>query len=415
MISIIRKLSLFEIEREPFFQETVTPGFFIFGIIGTVLYGVLWSFIWPQPYESISARSVLVASLLFAWYVRYKASAPHWIKEVSLYGTWYCVQTFFFYMYFANGTSNLVWAASLICGTYMNFSALQFTTASILFLLGAATSTLAAMIVLGSNSIHLTSSFESLLAVLAFALASAYHATNRRIVLDRAKTSGAMAAIAVLAHEVRSPLFALRANLFNIQSRMEQTDPNCEEYSILQRLVRRVDDVNSTLNLHLENLRFSNTIAAKLPLQPVSTQDVIRDAIEVFGAVSNEIFLDVDIESVFVMGNKDGIRQVLVNLLRNGSGAIRSVGGGTLTIKCKRSQGIVRFSVTDTAATLSRLDADRIFAPFVSFRTNAGIGVGLFASRVLCEAMNASIGVYIVPGVSTMFEFVLPETERTAT
>jgi two-component system CAI-1 autoinducer sensor kinase/phosphatase CqsS len=411
-VSIASRLSSFDIEQEPFFQETVSPGFFVFGITGTIVYGILWTVVWPQPFESPTLRFILTIFLLISWRVRYNPNVPRKIRDFALYGLWFYCVSFFYFMYFANGTGNMVWAASLICITYMIFGALRLTTATIIFTLSAVASMLAAVFVFGKDAIRLSSSFESLLAVLAFALASAYHATSRRQILDRVKSSGAMTAIAVLAHEVRSPLFALRSGLSNIQSKMEVSDPGCVEYELLQRLIRRIDDVNGTLNLHLENLRFSNTTANVLPRQSVSTADVIRDAIETYGTIPPEIELDLDIDTSFVTGNQDGIRQVLINVIRNGIGAIRTVGGGKLYVKCKRHNQIMYFSVADTAGTLSIKEADNIFTPFSSFRSSSGIGVGLFASKLICEAMGSSISVHITPGVLTTFKFALPEIQK---
>lgn len=90
--------------------------------------------------------------------------------------------------------------------------------------------------------------------------------------------------------------------------------------------------------------------------------------------------------------------QILVNLLRNSSDAIRESGGSRVRISGQIEDGQVLLLVEDDGPGIEAAVAARIFDPFVTTKTSGeGTGLGLSVSRSLAREVGGEIG--LAPGV----------------
>jgi signal transduction histidine kinase len=106
-----------------------------------------------------------------------------------------------------------------------------------------------------------------------------------------------------------------------------------------------------------------------------------------------------------VMGNRDALAQVFINLALNASEAMDT--GGTLTITTRRVKDTVQIEFTDTGHGIAPELLDRIFDPFTTTK-NSGSGLGLFVSYGIIEGHHGSIKVDSTPGKGTTFTLSLP-------
>jgi signal transduction histidine kinase len=91
-----------------------------------------------------------------------------------------------------------------------------------------------------------------------------------------------------------------------------------------------------------------------------------------------------------VRGDRDQLRQVLLNLVTNAYDAMPD--GGLLALSGTAGPDGVRLCVGDTGGGMNEDVRDRIFEPF--FTTKAkGIGLGLAVSRRIVEAHGGAIAV----------------------
>ncbi|MEM7534670.1 MAG: tetratricopeptide repeat-containing sensor histidine kinase [Chloroflexota bacterium] len=101
-------------------------------------------------------------------------------------------------------------------------------------------------------------------------------------------------------------------------------------------------------------------------------------------------------QPLMVLGNKTNLQQVLDNLLSN---AIKySYPDSTVTIAVSPHSSYVQIDVTDEGQGLSEVDKQKIFGRYtkLSAKPTAGessIGLGLYSTKKLMEAMNGSIAV----------------------
>jgi CheY-like chemotaxis protein len=118
---------------------------------------------------------------------------------------------------------------------------------------------------------------------------------------------------------------------------------------------------------------------------------------------------------IFVRGDPNRVRQVLLNLLTN---AIKftQTGGVDVRVSPAVGEGRVRFEIRDTGIGISSEDRSRLFRRFEQLdagtsRSHGGTGLGLAISASLVRLMRGEIGVDSTPGTGSTFWFELPLPE----
>jgi signal transduction histidine kinase len=104
------------------------------------------------------------------------------------------------------------------------------------------------------------------------------------------------------------------------------------------------------------------------------------------------------------------LRTILRNLVTNAAKFTRT---GTIVVRIARSDGTVRFAVTDTGPGIPADDLALIFEPFRQLQDAAvrsrGIGLGLALARKLARILGGDLRVESEVGVGSTFTLVLPD------
>jgi signal transduction histidine kinase len=107
-----------------------------------------------------------------------------------------------------------------------------------------------------------------------------------------------------------------------------------------------------------------------------------------------------------LVGDRDMLRQVLLNLVGNAYQAMPD--GGTVTVTLADDAPGVRIAVADTGGGMTAEVRDKLFQPF--FTTKArGVGLGLAVSKRIVDAHSGSILVDSAPGAGARFMVMLPQ------
>jgi signal transduction histidine kinase len=153
-----------------------------------------------------------------------------------------------------------------------------------------------------------------------------------------------------------------------------------------------------------------------LHLEPVELGSLVRhvseDSREEFG--KRGIELVVDAAETVVRGDASKLTQVLANLLHN---AIKpTAAGGTVEVSVRDDGQAAVLTVSDTGAGIEPGSLATIFDPFKQGRdAEAGLGLGLYLVRMLCELHAGSVSVHSAgKGQGARFEVRLPVARRTA-
>ena len=215
-------------------------------------------------------------------------------------------------------------------------------------------------------------------------------AAEQRLRLDAERANRAKDEfLAIVSHELRSPLNALRGWGF-LLSNARPLDPTLIERatSAIRRNVdhqaRLIDDLLDT----------SRIMSGKLTIErrPVNLAEVVTGALEVVRppALAKRIGVHMQdaTQALCVEGDPARLHQVLVNLLSN---AVKfTPEGGEIKVAIRASDGRAEVSVADTGAGIDSEFLPRVFERFSqadtsTTRKHGGLGIGLALVRHLTE------------------------------
>ncbi|WP_029407346.1 ATP-binding protein [Thiomicrorhabdus sp. Milos-T2] len=221
--------------------------------------------------------------------------------------------------------------------------------------------------------------------------------------------------LALLSHELRSPLLGIRSLVKRIRSEM---DVSPDVKTLLKTISMTAEQSTYLVN---DILTYSQTEYDGITLHP--TEVCLPELLENVKQLAKSIASDKDlILSLVYLGEHekvivDGVRltQVLINLIVN---AIKftQYGGVNIEVRELVNNRFV-FKITDSGEGISPERQKQIFEPFAQLESDngkytsntqfLGAGLGLFVVKQLVELMGGKIKVTSQKGVGTTFEFDL--------
>ena len=106
-----------------------------------------------------------------------------------------------------------------------------------------------------------------------------------------------------------------------------------------------------------------------------------------------------------VRGDREMLRQVLLNIIGNGYQAMPD--GGRLSVEATAVAGAVRLRVRDTGVGITAEAKERLFEPFFTTKPR-GVGLGLAVTRRIVDVHKGTIEVTSEEGSGTAFTVLLP-------
>jgi len=106
-----------------------------------------------------------------------------------------------------------------------------------------------------------------------------------------------------------------------------------------------------------------------------------------------------------ILGNPSKLRQVLANLVRNGTEAAGP--GGKVTVRVSEEPSSIRVEVDDTGPGIDEATAARLFEPFFTTK-DRGTGLGLAVSRAVARAHGGDVAGETLAGGGARFTLRLP-------
>ncbi|HEX3913318.1 MAG TPA: hybrid sensor histidine kinase/response regulator [Steroidobacteraceae bacterium] len=200
--------------------------------------------------------------------------------------------------------------------------------------------------------------------------------------------------IAVLAHELRNPLGAIRSAAYTLR-RLELADSRAAP------LVERVDRQTTAISRMLEDLLDASRIAfgkVSVQLESFDLRALLMDAADEQQAHARDAGLQLIAglaeQACFVHGDRMRLRQIVDNLLSNAIKFTPAGGGVELKLALVHDSAVV--SVRDTGVGFETAFAQKLFEPFVQHemsrdRAGGGLGLGLAISSRLARLQHCSL------------------------
>jgi two-component system, sporulation sensor kinase E len=232
--------------------------------------------------------------------------------------------------------------------------------------------------------------------------------------VESERISSILLLAAGVAHELGNPLNSLTIHL-QLAERLlkrdrldqESADKLAGQIRVCQEEVGRLDGI---IRHFLEAIR---------PRQPdLQLLNLLEPLEEVLSFQRSEldhrgIAVEVEIESVIepVMADRDQVKQVFFNLIKNGMEAMQP--GGRLVFRSRSDDDFVYLQVGDTGEGISPLRLARVFEPYRTSK-KTGHGLGLMIAQRIMREHGGQVGIESREGVGTVVTLQFPRRRRRA-
>jgi PAS domain S-box-containing protein len=207
--------------------------------------------------------------------------------------------------------------------------------------------------------------------------------------------------VAEITHEIKNPLMMIGGFARQVIKRVED-EKSQEKLSIITEEVQRLEKLIADLREFY--------LPKPVPSQPVHIHELLHEIVALVqeDCDCREIGLTLllDAKDAPVTGDADRLKQVFLNLMKNGIEAMESE--GRIIVETRVSSDTLEVTVTDEGCGIPEKNRDRIFSPFFSTKKN-GTGLGLCISKRIIEDHKGSLlSVASKSGKGTSFRVSLP-------
>ncbi|TYB87232.1 MAG: PAS domain-containing protein [Kosmotoga sp.] len=190
---------------------------------------------------------------------------------------------------------------------------------------------------------------------------------------------------AKVAHEIRNPI-AVIGGLVDRLSKVKDTEKVKKYSEILRKEIKRLEGIAN------EILGYSRK-PKKEEYKTVDVYKLCKEVMEEYRdqAAKKNVLLNLQGDSeIYFYGNKDRMKQVIINLVQNSIEA--SEPGGDVRILVNKSNGMARIEVINSGKKIPGEISKRIFEPFFTTKS-FGTGLGLSVCKTIVEDHGGNIDV----------------------
>jgi len=232
------------------------------------------------------------------------------------------------------------------------------------------------------------------------------------IIFNNCKSNSQVTFLSSLSHEIRTPIHGI-VNMISLLSSVGDLNEKQKQYiscalSSCEDLVETVSDSIDYQKIKNNSLAIVND-SFDLVEMMAKTIDIVKFKADQKG-VKLDLIIGSDVPKI-VYGDKDRIRQVLLNIIGN---AIKFTTVGSITIKVDQYPSRIIFSIKDTGCGIKKENIPKIFIEYFQEEkySKNGLGLGLSLSKKLIQMMGGGISVESTVGVGSTFTIDLPLAEE---
>lgn len=404
-----------------------------FGIVAFPAYGLIWTQLYPQPYESMGLR--LLMSLICVG-VALRHQWPTFLVRYWEPFWWFAAMVtlpmFFTYMLFMNQFTP-VWGMSVLAASIILVQLVDWRNYLILHSIGAGAAYLLYALSTGTWDLYTvpqTDGIGAFIAVLVFAVGTGvlFNLTEPGFRLERARAT--VDTSQRLAHELRTSLTGVNINAVEIGRHLpvliegyrkaqqaELVDSLISDRK-LEAIERGVEDVAGESKHGLDTISLLLANAQPHTVKPqsdaVSVAQVAETVMEKRSRVPREYrWMELTIESDFsIYLPRAAVRNLFDNLINNAARAIykaRRESHGRLQIRVDGESRTI--TIRDNGSGIDPVDQGMVFRKYftTSADSSEGSGLGLHYCKNVVEEVGGTIRLESRPGEGTAFILSFPE------
>lgn len=239
--------------------------------------------------------------------------------------------------------------------------------------------------------------------------------TEAKVLEAKVRAADRLAAVgelsASIAHEIRNPLAAISGSVEVLAHELHLSGPNDK---LMRLIVKESHRLSKILSDFLLYARIGRPTYHKVDLNRVIYEviELVRHHATYRSDI--EIALIGDEQVVYVVGDADLFKQLLLNLAINAVDAIgQSPGRLDFRVVVERAGETVTLCIEDNGSGMTPEVRERIFDPFYSTKKQ-GTGLGLAIVHRICTMQMLDISVDSHPGAGTRFSIQFKRFASTA-
>ncbi len=214
-----------------------------------------------------------------------------------------------------------------------------------------------------------------------------------------------------VAHELGNPLNSLTIHLQLMQRQLNKLGASRELDKLGKSLAvcaGEVDRLDSIITHFLEAVRPSEP-----DLRDLDLIAPLEESIEFLGPELESAGIRVDLELAsslpLVQGDRDQIKQVFFNIIKNGRQAMKS--GGSIRIRAFADDEYVYIQIGDTGEGIPQEQLNKVFQPYFTTKKD-GHGLGMMIVERIMRDHGGQIGIDSRRDVGTLVTLQFPQKHR---
>ena len=215
---------------------------------------------------------------------------------------------------------------------------------------------------------------------------------------QKIKMIGTMAA--TTAHEIKNPLTGIKG-LVQLLSEKHQDSQDQMYFSIIQSEIERINDIVS------EFLILGKPNAT--PSEIIEIGEIVKELEPIIKAeaFSHHVHLKItyNANALFVLGVKDQLKQVILNLVKNSCESAQTDTRICLTIFSKNNTA--HLVVDDNGSGMSKETLQQVFEPFYTTK-DTGTGLGLFVCKRIITSFGGTLSIESTENIGTSVKITMP-------
>ncbi|MBF0275984.1 MAG: GHKL domain-containing protein, partial [Nitrospinae bacterium] len=223
------------------------------------------------------------------------------------------------------------------------------------------------------------------------------------IIKEHERLAGIGEFSAVVAHEVRNPLYGMLGAVEIIEKKIDKKDKAFFCINTLKKEIERLKRLTSDFLLYASPKKHEN--------ERLDIVEIIKNRIEMTSKTEKRSEIQFSFQgnenAIFIDGNKDSLEQVIHNILNNASEAMINRISPTITVTFEKNEGLVKILLEDNGKGMDEKTSQEVFKPFFSQSDN-GTGLGLSISKRIIEEHGGTISLHSKPNKGTTVEITLP-------